>query len=156
MECPVKKGNSEPDPPQGECPVKHKYKSPVQYNVYGEVIDPKNMMPPANQSPWPGQKEALPVERVHSTIPKGGTDETWKYPSEQMFYNALMRKGKGGDVSEADMRMVVAIHNGMNEKSWREVMMWERMHKGFISILTRMLIVQIMREPDAASIPREA
>ena len=26
--------------------------------------------------------------------------ETWQFPSQQMFYNALQRKGKGDDVQE--------------------------------------------------------
>jgi cytochrome c heme-lyase len=38
----------------------------------------------ANQAPAPGQEVPLPVERVQSTIPKGGTESTWLYPSPQM------------------------------------------------------------------------
>ena len=40
------------------------YKSDKAYNVYGEVIDPTNMMPNPNQLPLPGQKKPLSVERV--------------------------------------------------------------------------------------------
>ena len=28
-----------------------------------------------------------------------------------MFYNALMRKGKGADVTEEDMDSVISVHN---------------------------------------------
>lgn len=43
----------------------------------------------------------------------------WMYPSEQMFYNAMKRKG--WSPSEQDMESVVAIHNGVNERAWSEV-----------------------------------
>ena len=60
---------------------------------------------------------------------QGGADEgkTWTYPSPQMFYNALARKGKLGDTKEDDMDNVVAMHNNMNEKTWRKILQWERL-----------------------------
>ena len=53
-------------------------------------------MYPTNNMPIPNAQTVLPIERVKSSIPKGGNndDETWVYPSPQMFYNALARKGK--------------------------------------------------------------
>eukprot|EP00878_Enallax_costatus_P005158 GHUV01005421.1.p1 GENE.GHUV01005421.1~~GHUV01005421.1.p1 ORF type:complete len:292 (+),score=56.01 GHUV01005421.1:385-1260(+) len=132
------------------CPVPENYRNPAIYNVYGQrindpaqqtcpsplsalqgndLLDPKNNMPlEANQQPCPGQRRPLPVERVQSNIPKGGTDTTWLYPSPQMFYNALKRKGKGDDVSEEHMDAVVRAHNAMNEMTWRHVMDWEQLH----------------------------
>merc|ERR1711907_730407 len=83
------------------------------------------MMPPANQDISPGQQYPLSTDRVQSTIPKGGTDGTWSYPSPQMFYNALMRKNKGENVEESDVATIVAIHNNMNEKAWQQVMEYE-------------------------------
>ena len=51
-------------------------------------------MPPPNQRPAPDQPFMLSVDREVSTIPKSGTaDETWVYPSAQMFWNAMLRKG---------------------------------------------------------------
>ena len=50
-------------------------------------------MPPPNQRPAPGQPFPLSTNRVRSTIPKAGTEEKWEYPSEQMFWNAMLRKG---------------------------------------------------------------
>lgn len=58
---------------------------------------------------------------------------TWTYPSPQMFYNALSRKGKLADSTENEdnedeqdmMESVVALHNDMNEKTWQKVMQWE-------------------------------
>lgn len=108
------------------CPVK---KRPQQYNVYSQPIDPKNNMPStANQLPAPGQSEALSTNRIQSSIPKGAADEgtTWTYPSPQMFYNALARKGKLGDTTEQDMDSLVALHNHMNEKTWKQVVEFER------------------------------
>ena len=88
-----------------------------------------------NQQPFPGQRRPISTERQPSSIPKGGTANTWVYPSPQMFYNgawaslllpgmcramhqhdtllgaALKRKGKGDDVTEDDMGAVVHAHN---------------------------------------------
>ena len=51
-------------------------------------FDPANQMPrEPNQQPAPGQRKPLPTARVQSSIPKGGTDSSWLYPSPQMFYN---------------------------------------------------------------------
>jgi cytochrome c heme-lyase len=114
--------------PPPACPVHVKDRGPV-YNVYGEVLDPRNNMPSnPNQLPAPGQSAPLSTERVRSTIPKGGTSETWLYPSEQMFFNALVRKGKADGVREADMPAVIAIHNAMNETTWAQLLTWEASH----------------------------
>lgn len=105
------------------------YRNPNVYNVYGEKIDPKNNMPTnPNQLPRADQKAVLSTERVKSGIPKGGTDETWLYPSPQMFWNSLNRKEKADGASEDDMDVIVAIHNNMNEKTWSSVMGWEGLH----------------------------
>ena len=66
-----------------------------------------------NQLPWPGQHKPLSTERAVSNIPKGGTGgrATWVFPSPQMFFNALQRKGKGDDVVEEDMELVISVHN---------------------------------------------
>ncbi len=143
--CPVQHGKStntvatqkmeEPKSETTGCPVNHgsstntstKYKHPHAYNVYGQKIDPTNQMPAnPNQDPAPDQKVPLSKERLQSTIRKGGTESTWLYPSEQMFYNALKRKNKGQGVTEYDMQMVIAIHNGTNERAWKKVLEWEK------------------------------
>jgi len=93
-------------------------------------MDSSNQMPlNPNQMPMPGQKVALPTDRVTSSIPKGGTQsDTWQYPSEQMFFNALRRKGKGDDVDEEVVGTIVKIHNSMNERTWGQVLAWEALH----------------------------
>jgi Cytochrome c/c1 heme lyase len=127
------------------------------------MLDSTNNMPrEPNQRPWAGQQAPLSTQRVVSSIPKGGTADSWLYPSPQMFFNgeqaaaillrcrhlctpagsqggavpcnlpshsmrtkslllfgqhtcpacaALMRKGKGEDVTEQDMASVVHAHN---------------------------------------------
>ena len=47
----------------------------------------------------------------------------WQYPSEQMFFNAMKRKG--WDAKEEDMPAIVAIHNGVNERAWHQVCQYE-------------------------------
>lgn len=103
-----------------------------------QSIDPKNQMPvQPNQQPAPGQRFALPTDRYRSSIPKAATtpgsanqpneEEAWLYPSPQMFYNAMRRKG--WDPREEDMTAVVSIHNAVNERSWSQVLEWERLHE---------------------------
>lgn len=135
------------------CPVKpgSGYKNPAVYNVYGtrindpnaplpqspltgikdaDVLDPRNNMPlEPNQLPCPGQRKPLSTSRATSTIPKGGTDSTWLFPSPQMVFNALKRKGKGEDVTEDDMDGFIAAHNAMNEATWQQVAIWEKLHE---------------------------
>ena len=129
--CPVKHRAAAPSAPSTvateECPVKHKYKNPNVYNVYGQKLDPTNQMPAvANQQAAPGQTVNLSTARIKSTIPKGGTDDdTWVYPSPQMFWNALVRKEKTDGADEKDIDAVIAVHNNMNENTWRQVLSWE-------------------------------
>jgi cytochrome c heme-lyase len=106
--CPVL-STSSPQQEQSRCPVPESARSRGIYNVYGQridvpqaegpadplaalratdVLDPKNNMPlAANQQPCPGQRKLLSTDRIESNIPKGGTRETWVYPSPQMFFN---------------------------------------------------------------------
>ena len=41
-----------------------------------------------------------------------------------MFWNALVRKHKQDGASEDDMDTVVAIHNNMNEATWKQLLSW--------------------------------
>jgi cytochrome c heme-lyase len=118
-----------PKAEESKCPVmRKKGAAGTKYNVYSQPIDPSNQMPQnPNQLPRPGQSRPIDTARVKSSIPKGGTEEeTWTYPSPQMFFNALNRKGKGDNVDENDVETVVAIHNNMNERTWKQVMDWEK------------------------------
>ena len=120
--------------------VGHKGKLFGEFDVYSRRVDvvegerggrsanniPGNL---SSALPSPGQMKPLSTHRESSGIAKGGSAMgTWTYPSPQMFYNALVRKGKAGDVSESDMDTVVATHNRMNERTWEAVKLWEMLH----------------------------
>jgi cytochrome c heme-lyase len=96
-----------------------------------DQIDPLNAMPPPNQRPAPDQPFALSTKREKSTIPKATEPNgTWEYPSPQMFWNAMLRKGwrwQEDQLSENDMENIIKIHNANNEEAWREVLKWENL-----------------------------
>lgn len=91
-------------------------------------------MPAPNQLPAPGQPFPLSTNRIPSTIPKAGSEnEKWTYPSEQMFWNAMLRKGwrwEEDAIKKEDMSHIINIHNANNEKAWQEVLKWEALHFG--------------------------
>lgn len=116
---------------QSECPSMAGKLTPAP-NAQQDDLDPRNMMPPPNQRPAPDQPFALPTERQKSKIPKSGTDgETWVYPSQQMFWNAMLRKGwrwNESDITPKAMDHIIKIHNTNNEAAWEEVLKWEALH----------------------------
>lgn len=120
-ECPMHQGEQQQS--SSECPMKQ---------GQNDDIDPSNMMPPPNQRPAPDQPFPLSTDRVVSHIPKAGTDnETWVYPSQQMFWNAMLWKGwrwKEDDLSQKDMEHIINIHNANNDQAWEEVLKWEALH----------------------------
>ncbi|KAH8863586.1 Cytochrome c-type heme lyase [Schistosoma japonicum] len=117
-ECPVGKGN--------ECPMNDGYVD----------LNSDNLMPPPNQLPSPGQPFPLSTEREVSSIPKADCSEgeKWVYPSSQMFWNAMLRKGwrwRDNDIKPEDMNNIIHIHNLNNELAWREVLKWEALHADY-------------------------
>jgi len=110
--CPVNHGQ----PAAGGCPVNHGQAAPPPFPANSEL--------PANQQPTAGQRKPLPQARAVSSIPSAsGNEPLWVYPSQQMFYNAMKRKGYSPQ--EEEMDAVVAIHNAVNERAWAEVVAWE-------------------------------
>lgn len=68
------------------------------------------------------ERAALPSNAEADT----GHDEAsgnWIYPSQDMFFNAMKRKGH--DAQAQDMSSVVPIHNAVNERAWMEIKKWE-------------------------------
>uniref|UniRef100_A0A914S5A1 Holocytochrome c-type synthase n=1 Tax=Parascaris equorum TaxID=6256 RepID=A0A914S5A1_PAREQ len=55
------------------------------------------------------------------------SNEYWQYPSPQMFWNAMLRKGS------RDMENIIRIHNANNEEAWREVLKWENLLHPFVA-----------------------
>lgn len=122
--------------PPPECPMHRKDDKPVSIKREGDNSDvnPYNMMPPANQNPAPGQPFPLSIHRQVSSIPKVTEDnkpDFWVYPSPQMFWNAMLRKGwrwEKDDLKPNDMENIIKIHNANNEQAWQEVLKWEALH----------------------------
>ncbi|XP_026870928.2 cytochrome c-type heme lyase [Electrophorus electricus] len=139
-ECPMHQAGTQATPPAGpvhqerayefvECPMRAAEGSTQRLSD----IDPTNMMPPPNQQPAPDQPFLLAVNREESKIPRTGTDQNWVYPSAQMFWNAMLRKGwrwKDDNLSPDDMTNIIKIHNRNNEQAWNEILKWEALHAG--------------------------
>eukprot|EP00158_Paraphelidium_tribonemae_P005611 Partr_v1_DN27432_c0_g1_i1_m71651 putative heme lyase len=124
LEAPLSTTNS----PSG-CPVKHRDQGGCPVKPGESNLQPHNNIPILSQSPSEGQKYQLPTDRQVSTIPRANDsveDEKWVYPSQQQFYNALKRKNH--ETYEEDVASIVSIHNDVNERSWQEILRWERMH----------------------------
>jgi len=133
------------DEASSSCPMSSSSAQGTGCPVAHEQIDPRNQMAAQpNQNPSPGQRYPLPTDRRKSSIPRSSTggsgtaegnkgrgeekeEEVWLYPSPQMFYNAMRRKG--WDPREEDMTTVVGIHNAVNERTWNQVLEWERLHQ---------------------------
>ena len=99
---------------------------PMHAKAGGGGLNELNNMPAvAAQARAPGQEADLSTERVTSSIPMAANDSKWTYPSPQMFWNSLVRKGKVGAAQEDDMDTVVAVHNSMNEATWLKILEWE-------------------------------
>jgi len=62
------------------------------------------------------------MERETSSIPRLEGDK-WVYPSESQFFAAMARKNH--DPQAKDMKVVVPIHNAVNERTWYEILKWE-------------------------------
>ncbi|KAK5138263.1 hypothetical protein LTR08_003324 [Meristemomyces frigidus] len=107
---------------------------------------------PPRTSRQPKQPPVLPTDREVSTIPRAlqakpdslnsaeraalpspanneadtGHDVAsgnWVYPSQQMFFAAMQRKGHAA--AAKDMSSIVPIHNAVNERAWSEIKAWE-------------------------------
>lgn len=141
-ECPMHASNVEKKPLPSDCPMHASVAQPTappsgcpmhESNTKENDIDPLNMMPPPNQRPSPGQPFSLNTNRQTSNIPRGGDHEgqKWQYPSEQMFWNAMLRKGwrwEKDALSQDDMKHIIGIHNANNERAWEQILMWESFH----------------------------
>ncbi|CAB3404038.1 unnamed protein product [Caenorhabditis bovis] len=121
-----------------ECPMTAEQKAAAAGDGCGgcpvgaDKLNPlNNELEHPNQKPAPDQPFPLPTERQKSSIPIAGTEkDTWTYPSPQMFWNAMLKKGwrwQDDQLSEKDMKNIIAIHNANNEEAWKEVLKWENL-----------------------------
>jgi len=126
-DCPMSADNPAPPAaaaPPSDCPMS----ADSTVNPSTAQVDPANMELPPNQQPSPGQPFSLDTSRETSSIPRAGTDGNWVYPSEQMWWNAALRKGwrwEKDAVEAEDMKHIIRIHNTNNEDAWNEVLHWE-------------------------------
>ena len=113
--------------PTSGCPVAHG-DSLASSNPSQSCPSPRNQMPTnLSQKPLPGQEMALDTARMVSSIPtadESAESKFWIYPSEQMFFDAMRRKN--WNPKEVDMKMVVPIHNAVNERAWSQILQWEK------------------------------
>jgi cytochrome c heme-lyase len=116
-EHPFRKGSS--------CPVDH---TKIEPNANGCPVDhsklnPLTNMPYPEQLQKPTETHDLSNERMKSSIPRSDSSESWTYPSNLMFYNALKRKGF--ETEPQDVDVMVQVHNFLNESVWEEIKQWE-------------------------------
>jgi cytochrome c heme-lyase len=68
------------------------------------------------------------------SVRKERKDENWVYPSPEMFWKAMDRKGTlpehlkdfSNESTRTEMDWIVTIHNIVNEQCWQEICRWER------------------------------
>jgi cytochrome c heme-lyase len=137
-----------PQPPAPTTPPRMRLRLPptARYSLDSGLW----VLPPQPASQQPSNTSGLDVQREISTIPRSlqtkgkplnaaeraaipsnaerdtGHDEAsgnWIYPSQEMFFNAMKRKGH--DAQGQDMASVVPIHNAVNERAWSEIKKWE-------------------------------
>ena len=106
-------------------------------------------MPNSPNEPLPGQDFPLSRDRQASTIPKssGKEGETWVYPSEQMFFNAMLKKGwkySQEELKPEDLKHIITIHNRNNEDAWQEILKWEALHAQCVSISALVYTLRVL------------
>ena len=102
-----------------KCPVDHQSSS----SPWSRFLSSSNK---GNDHPSPHPHLHVPgnlsAERETSSIPRLEGDK-WVYPSESQFFAAMVRKNH--DPQTKDMKVIVPIHNAVNERTWYEVLKWE-------------------------------
>jgi cytochrome c heme-lyase len=113
-----------------ECPVDHTTRS--SWASFLPSWPSSSPSPPAHDSASPespNHHANLSTSRETSSIPRGATtdagfeDAKWVYPSEAQFFAAMARKQHNPQAP--DMKVVIPIHNAVNERTWAEIMRWE-------------------------------
>ncbi len=72
-----------------------------------------------------GGDMSLSGTRVESSIRKQDGSK-WMYPSPRQFYKALTLKNKTTQDEKEDMPDVVSVHNDVNERTWMQVLKYEK------------------------------
>jgi cytochrome c heme-lyase len=103
------------------CPVDHTTRSTWNKILphSSDTLSSESASQPTDTNNLP---ESLSTSREVSSIPRSGK-ENWVYPSESQFYAAMARKNH--DPLAPDMKVVVPIHNAVNERAWSHIKEWE-------------------------------
>ena len=118
------------------CPVDHTARSAWLAARSGApdaglpASHPLRTLRPPERPRAPRSADTLPTDRETSSIPRLLDDPDqpatkWVYPSQRQFHAALERKGHTAHRVE-DMDSIVPIHNAVNERTWAQVLDWER------------------------------
>lgn len=97
-------------------PSPSKQPGPNQLNTIREI----SSIPRTDSSP---QNRSHPANHEQETG-RSPITGNWIYPSEEMFFKAMRRKAY--DPRREDMKVIVPIHNAVNERAWKEIREWER------------------------------
>ncbi|KAF3088408.1 Cytochrome c1 heme lyase [Orbilia oligospora] len=119
------------------CPVDHSTRAAwLKQQKQQQDGNQTSTQPPAATDNLSKAREVSSIPRV--TISNGNAESpnshaassvspsvgNWIYPSEKMFFDAMKRKD--WDPKAEDMRMIVPIHNAVNERAWAEIRDWEK------------------------------
>ena len=115
-----------------KCPVDHKSlgsSCPVDHttrSTWGKILPHSSDTLSSESASRPTSTNIVPgslsASREVSSIPRSDK-ENWVYPSEVQFYAAMARKDH--DPRAPDMKVVVPIHNAVNERAWSHIKEWE-------------------------------
>ncbi|KAJ1513049.1 hypothetical protein HMI54_015276, partial [Coelomomyces lativittatus] len=115
------------------CPVDHSQwnqtTSPSHpfFHTSTTSSNPPSSTPPVSVLSAQRAKSSIPKhEKTSASLPSSLSNETnthWMYPSEEMFYKAMVRKK--WDPKREDMKVIVPIHNAVNEMAWQQILKWE-------------------------------
>lgn len=83
---------------------------------------PRSLPDSAARQPNAAERAAMPSNSEADTGHDAASGN-WIYPSQEMFFNAMKRKGH--DAQAQDMSSIVPIHNAVNERAWTEIKKWE-------------------------------
>lgn len=107
-----------PDSPQEKCPIDHTTRTEwISRSSPGSDLSSTSASASFAVPP-----SSLSTCRETSSIPRTASDN-WVYPSEAQFFAAMARKQH--DPRASDMRIIVPIHNAVNERAWAAVRRWE-------------------------------
>ena len=149
--CPVDHSQFSRSVEGDKCPVDHKTRSTwtglsglfgssssgssTSPSVSGASTSPTNNSNASGAPSLGTAREVSSIPRFSSSssssssspnAPPGETEgeKNWVYPSEAQFFSAMARKNHSPRPD--DMRVIVPIHNAVNERCWGEVLKWEQ------------------------------